>query len=243
MIHPQELYADYVAGTASASDRATVQDHLAVCERCADEVARATTARDTLRRLPPAGVPEGFADRVMEQAAAPAGRGGPPAWYRWGGIAAAAAVFALLLTLVLPRLGGGGGSPASNEKAGAAIAPTMGGAVPLEISGQDLGSNGSLTQLAQGYARKGSVTAPESTGAATGAPTDAAAAQACIQRAFRTVDGTLVRLVRARFRGTPAYLGFYEVGPGAGQPPNALTVRVASVLGCRPLSIAQAPLS
>ena len=48
----------------------------------------------------------------------------------------------------------------------------------------------------------------------------------------------LVRLIRAEFNGTPAYLAVFLEGPGAGQAPDTVVVWVASVEGCTPLSFA-----
>ena len=58
------------------------------------------------------------------------------------------------------------------------------------------------------------------------------AAAACLSKAFADPQGELVRLIDARFRGTPAYIGIYLAGPGAGQPPDSALVRIASKHGC-----------
>jgi hypothetical protein len=50
--HPEELLADYVERTLGADDRARVEDHLASCERCRDEVQLAGQARAALLSLP-----------------------------------------------------------------------------------------------------------------------------------------------------------------------------------------------
>jgi hypothetical protein len=47
-------------------------------------------------------------------------------------------------------------------------------------------------------------------------------------------------VVEAGYEGTPAYLGFYAVGPGAGLPATRIQLLVASVDGCRPLATAYA---
>jgi hypothetical protein len=50
--HPEELLADYVERTLGADDRARVEEHLATCERCRDEVQLAGQARAALLSLP-----------------------------------------------------------------------------------------------------------------------------------------------------------------------------------------------
>ena len=65
---------------------------------------------------------------------------------------------------------------------------------------------------------------------------------ACLSKAFGQPSGALVRLIQARFQGTPAYIGVYLVGPGAGQPPNRARVFVAAQDGCSIITSAQALL-
>lgn len=250
--HPSpDLLADLVSGSLPEAERGMVRTHLASCSRCAREVAEASAAREALRHLPEAAPPPGTAERALAAAAAaPAGSGarrGGPAWYRWGGIAAAAAVLVLIVTLVLPKVGGGG---SVDRAATAAVGPEAGAnslPVRIELSPANYRS-ASLTELA-GTAAVGPAvgSAPEQTGAATPAATPGSSAQtatatACVKRAFRQVDGTLVRLIQARFEGKPAYLALYEQSPGAGQPADVVVVRVAASAGCTPLSLAQAPL-
>jgi anti-sigma factor RsiW len=248
-----EILAEHVSAALSVDERAHVEAHLSACERCAAQLADASAARAALARLPQVGAPPGVADRALaeaaEQAPGRATKAGAPAWYRWGGIAAVAAVFVLLLTLVLPKIGGG---KTSGQQGGIAAASAHGALVPIEILPGDF-RTGDLTALAAGAAqgadgRSFAPVVPAASGVedggASGAPgtaQQATVATACVRRAFRRVDGTLVRLIQARFEGKPAYLGLYAVASGAGQPAEAVTVRVAAVSGCRPLSIAQAP--
>jgi hypothetical protein len=239
--HPSpELLADYVSDTLSAAERASLQTHLQSCERCTLEVAEASVGRAALARLPEAEPPPGIADRALAEAAGetpdqPSG----PGWYRWGGIAAAAAAFALILTLVRPKIGGGGAADraATANLGGASSTPVL-----IEISSANY-HGAALTKLAgehpSGSAPEANVSTPS---AVSGTATQTAAGSACVRRAFRKVDGTLVRLIQAKFEGQKAYLALYAESPGAGQPADAVTVRVAGVSGCAPLSIAQAPL-
>jgi hypothetical protein len=46
-----------------------------------------------------------------------------------------------------------------------------------------------------------------------------------------------VQLRRASFEGTPAYLGFVLESPGAGAPPDILSVWVAAVEDCSILTL------
>ena len=257
MTHPDfpspDLLADYVDGTLPEAERAALQTHVASCARCTREVAEASAARAALARLPDAEPPVGITDPAIAEAAGHAVGRRPdraaPTWYRWGGIAAVAAAFALVLTLVLPKIGGGGPAERAAVTGGAAAA-TQGGPVRIEISSTNY-RNSSLTQLATEVGarvtpRTGAL-APEPSNVATsgtvGSAAQTVAASSCVQRAFREVSGRLVRLIQAKFQGQDAYVALYAEGPGAGQPADAVTVRVAAVSGCRPLSIAQAPLS
>jgi hypothetical protein len=238
--HPNpELLAEFVSGTLSVAERTATLTHLRSCTRCTGELAEASAGRAALARLPEVEPPAGIADRALAEAAGETvERSSAPAWYRWGGIAAAAAAFVLILTLVLPKIGGGG--PSERAATGNIGAVSQRAPVLIEISPTNL-RGGSLTKLAG----RSVGTAPQVAAPATisGTTAQTAAASACVQKAFRQVDGTLVRLIQAKFEGQKAYVGLYEVSPGAGQPAEAVTVRVASVTDCRPLSIAQAPIA
>ncbi|MDP9299761.1 MAG: hypothetical protein M3P43_02525, partial [Actinomycetota bacterium] len=71
-------------------------------------------------------------------------------------------------------------------------------------------------------------------------------AVACLDRAFtepagqQAPEGQLVRVIQARYRGTPAVLGVYSIGPGAGQPADVVRVLVASSRDCSILTSTQA---
>lgn len=75
--HPEELLAGFVDGTASAGERAQVQRHLALCERCRVEVELAARARAALAALPQLD-PPGLADRGLEALRERARAQGPP---------------------------------------------------------------------------------------------------------------------------------------------------------------------
>jgi anti-sigma factor RsiW len=253
--HPgAEHLAGFVDGALSASERAAVARHLDMCARCTAEVAEASAARAVLVRLETVEVPPGIAAHALAatteeapQRRAPSS--GTPRWYRWAGAAAVAAGFALVLFLVLPKFGG---HDASTTGIGATM---QRGPVMIEISAQDF-QPASVRQLASSFAAgktQGSSAAATSGGVAPSGPETNVApsagphpkvvtARACVKKAFRQVNGTLERLIQARFKGEPAYLAIYTQGSVPGQPDDAVTVRVAAIDGCRALTIAGAPL-
>jgi anti-sigma factor RsiW len=55
--HPDELLAGYVDGSATPDERAVVDQHLATCAACQEEVQLATEARAALISLPELGAP------------------------------------------------------------------------------------------------------------------------------------------------------------------------------------------
>ena len=68
-------------------------------------------------------------------------------------------------------------------------------------------------------------------------------ASTCLAQAAGSGEGVLIRLVDARFQGTPAFLGVYLTSPGAGQPADAVRVLVVRKDDCsRVLSSAWAKL-
>jgi hypothetical protein len=87
---------------------------------------------------------------------------------------------------------------------------------------------------------------PEATGVTTTQRIPFPDAVACLDRAFTPATGSqglpgqLVRVIQARFRGMPAVLGVYLIGPGAGQPTDIVRVLVASSRGCTILTSTQA---
>ena len=67
-------------------------------------------------------------------------------------------------------------------------------------------------------------------------------ALACIVKSAPNQGGELQTLIRARFKGTPAYLAVFTEGPGAGQPADTVTVWVLATTDCRILSFSSAQL-
>lgn len=255
MRHPgDEHLACYVDGSLSASQHAAVARHLDTCSQCAAEVAAASAARAALARLETVEAPAGIASHALAEsstkpASTPTGRTATPGWYRWGGAAAVAAGFALVLILVLPRFGGQNDSTAPGREAAARSGP-----VTVEVSGQDF-QPAEVRRLAADFVagRTTGGIAPEASGiaptqgpavivASTGPQHKVVGATACVKKAFRQVDGTLVRLIQAKFQGEPAYLALYTSGSSQGQSDAAVTVRVAAIDGCTPLTITGASM-
>ena len=178
---------------------------------------------------------------------------------RWLAVAGAVAAVALLVA-VAPKLGQSGGS-SSFEAAGAASeANAYTRATAVEVQDADYGDPdvqraASALAAADANAAAGSSTSsPEGpTTTSDGAFEDAATtrklapqllapATNCLDTAFDHPDGTLNRVIQARYNGTRAYLGLYLIGPGAGLPPDAVRVLIASVKHCTILSSTQAQI-
>jgi hypothetical protein len=254
MTHPEELLAGYVDGTLSAKDRVAVEAHLAECGRCSREVELAAGARTALRSLPEVPAPQGVASTALEEAtgARPAVVG-TPRWYRFAGVAAAVAAGLLVFTLVLPHIGNGGGatSEASQGKdqgaaGGAREGAALAAASAIEIRHVNF-DDASLTALTSSYRSPtpgasgvGTATAPVAPVFGTQAQTNKALA--CLVKSAPDQGGELQALIRARFKGTPAYLAVFTEGPGAGQPADTVTVWVFGTTDCRILSFSSAQL-
>ncbi len=57
----RELLSAYIDGEVSASETSRVEEHLAGCQECRDELASLRSTVDLLRRLPELAVPRSFA--------------------------------------------------------------------------------------------------------------------------------------------------------------------------------------
>ena len=102
--HPEELLADYAEGSLGADEHAYVEEHLAGCDRCREELELATEARGVLRSLPDLDAPSGIPLAVRRRA-----RGGTASrTLRVAGIAAAASIVAAGAIFGLTRLDLGG---------------------------------------------------------------------------------------------------------------------------------------
>ncbi len=68
----QELLSSYLDGDLSADERGQVDEHLATCEACQQELALLRATLDALHGLPELTAPAGFADAVMDRVLAEA---------------------------------------------------------------------------------------------------------------------------------------------------------------------------
>ena len=254
MTHPEDLLAGYIDGALSQSERMLVQEHLAGCDRCRDEVDIAGLARTKLAALADEPAPPQISEAVRRaMAGAPPAEtvaGRVPARYRVLTALAAAAVVALI-AVTLPHLGrssttgtnqlaqgDGTAQSTGNQGSGPQVA---GAALPLEIQSIDY-TAATAAKLVQRSPAPSPVEASDGAfgggKASFGTPVDGQAALSCLQTAFRGIPGDPVRLIKATFQGQPAYIGVFTEGPGAGLPADTVTVRVASVTGCSVLTFA-----
>jgi hypothetical protein len=257
MTHPEELLAGYVDGTLSAKDRAAVDAHIAGCARCSRETTLAAGARSALRSLTEEPAPPGVASRALGEAggvrrSTAAGASGTPRWYRVGGIAAAVAAGLLVFTLVLPHIGqseGSGSDAAAQSKATGAerdAGPALiAAANVIEIRHVNY-DDASLTALTLSY-QSGASSGGGLGNASAPAPAYGNQAQTnkaleCVAQSAPDESGELQSLVRARFKGAPAYLAVFFEGPGAGQPADTVTVWVLATKDCAILSFSSAQL-
>jgi anti-sigma factor RsiW len=260
MNHPSDLLMDLVDGSISPEDRGVVDAHLASCASCRQDVALAVAARDALRSLPAPDVPLGLGDAAIAEAeqrareVAPAvaplrGRGGraeAPAWYRWAGAAAAAAAILMIVVVALPDVGVDDRSTAETADAGGEA--TTVAASGLEVQDVDY-DTAAVQALALAYGAGDGRTVPPDAEYATGAVVPAADTRGfdealdCVEGAIPDLEGSQpVRLIEARFEGTPAYLAVYLSGPGAGEPADTATVWVVARDTCEIVSTTRASL-
>jgi anti-sigma factor RsiW len=247
MTHPEELLAGLVDGSLSPKERAVVDAHVATCARCSGEVALAARARSALGSLAEVPAPPGIAARALREAGAaraPRRSGHAPGWYRFAGAAAAAAAALLVLILFLPRIGNNASSAEIAKQNGDVTAGSAGTsatarvASALEIQNTNY-DNASIGVLAASFATA-------SSGAASSSGPEMAANQAssqqtqkalaCITRSAPKEHGQLVRLIQAKFNGSPAFISAFLEGPGANQPPDSVTIWVFSTKSCAILS-------
>jgi len=253
MTHPEELLAGYVDGALTEEERAEVDAHLASCQVCREEMELSTQAVAALAELPEQPVPLGVMNPVAAEIRRRTAGAAPAPWWgrlQWAAGLAAAAALVAVVAVALPRLG--------EQEEGASLRAEAGGATPTESApGADAALAGAvfleiqpetdyraedLEALANDAARQADfgVSAPS---AATVADAKAEAAKACLaEPGGLTESDRLVRLIRARFDGKPAYLGVYLESPGADQPPNRVVIWVVAANDCRILSFSSKPL-
>ena len=255
MTHPEELLAGYVDGALTEGERAEVDAHLATCRTCREEMELSTRAVAALAELPevpvPLGVMNPVAAEIRRRTAGPA----PAPWWgrlQWAAGLAAAAALVAVVAVALPRLGEQEESAALRAEAGGATPTESGPGADASLSGavfleNQAGADYSaedLEALANDAAQRTDFHAA-APGAATVADDEAQveAAKACLaEPGGLTESDRLVRLIRARFDGNPAYLGVYLESPGGGQPPNRVVIWVVATKDCRILSFSSKPL-
>ena len=251
MTHPLDQLAPFVDGSLPSAERAGVERHLESCPRCRYEVALSTEARASLRSLPEVSAPPGLGDAAlveMAQRERTSAAGGRPRWTRVVPIAAAAVVVGLL-AIALPRIGG-----STDESGGvAASAPNRAASSPgplrLEVQQTDydpdaLGAAAREFAAHESEAAEGAASqvlgdaaaSPSPAPASVAGPSRTQAALTCLRSAFPDFPGRPVRLIRASFEGTAAYLAYVLEGPGAGQAPDTVSIWVASARDCSILS-------
>jgi hypothetical protein len=102
------------------------------------------------------------------------------------------------------------------------------------------GFTSSYRTAADGGAESGTAEAPTAPVFGTQAQTDKALT--CVVEAAPEESGELQNLIRARFKGAPAYFAVFFESPGADQPSDRVTVWVLSTSDCGILSFSSAPL-
>jgi len=244
MTHPEELLAGYVDGTLTDEERAVVAAHLPACGTCREEVELAGRAVVALAALEEEPVPFGVTGPVLAAARRTASRR-QPVWqrYQWAAGLAAAACLVLVAVVLLPQITGNGSKEAGNARAPSAEMTTgdsagaLAGAGPLQTEVLDRNFDERDVKRLAVEAAKVAPNLPQRNAAATLSAPDEATS--CIVASGATLDerDVLVRMIQARYLGTPAYLGVFHEGPGDGQPPQRIVVWVVSSADCAILTL------
>jgi len=248
MTHPEEHLSGYVDGTLAKDERAEVDAHLATCATCREEIELSTRAVTMLRELPEVPVPFGTTRPVVAEAGKERASRTRRSWggrTQWAAGLAAAAVLVAVVAVALPRVGreartesaAKGGVPAAPTRA-PGMEAALSGAVPLELQPNADYDATKLERLADSSAQRAGFNATLASPSAEDASAGKAeGAAACLARpGGLTGQDRLVRLIQARYQGTPAYLGVYLEQPGAGQPADRIVILVVARLDCSILS-------
>ena len=264
MRHPEDLLAEYVDGSLADAARASVDAHLAACDRCRGEIARAGAARATLRMLPQVEVPAGVASEALREAAGSKAEG-PPRYARLLPIAAAA-VLVGLLAIAIPRLGQNDASPAAaggavSEAAGDSSVPRAAGVTGMTKDLAKFVETGvrvekrqvdyddvALRELVDDTAARWQGVAFPSVVAAAGGQisqgnfaADALTAARCVYTDVpKKQPAILVRLIEATYQGEPAYLAVVLEGTEAGKPADRAVVWIVRKDDCSLARLADA---
>lgn len=245
MTHPEDLLADHVDGTLSQTERAVLDAHLAGCETCREEIALAAGAVTALAALDEEPVPFGVTGPVLAEARRTARRRAPARErFQWAIGLAAAACLVLVAVVLLPQLTGGSDRDRGARSVGAGDAErtedaTLGAEalapLQLEVSDEDFAEQ-DLTRLARTTAKVAPSLPVAPTPNAVAAPDEAIS---CLVASGATIDegDVLVRVIQARYLGTPAYIGVFHEGAGGDVPPRRVVVWVVSSADCAILTL------
>ena len=261
MTHPDDLLADYVDGTLAERERAAVDAHLTGCARCNAEVRQAEAARAALSELEDVPVPFGVTGPVLAEAGRQFDRRPGVVWGRFQWAAGLAAAAALILVVAL-NLGGEDAQNTAAPERATATARGTGAAAPqaatpgvIPFAGLERQSDVNYDEAgihAVANDAAGAVLAAEDAGGGQAASASTVAdlkqrtslARDCIdQSGVRGPNDVLIRLIEARFEGTPAFIGVFAEGPGAGQAADHIVVFVVAKNDCRILSTASQRIS
>jgi anti-sigma factor RsiW len=254
--HPEDLLADYVGGTLDERERAAIDAHLPGCARCSAEVRQAEAARAALSELEDVPVPFGVTGPVLAEAGRRFERRRGMAWgrFQWAAGLAAAAAFVVVVAL---NVGGedaqnaaaperttavaGGTGAAGAEAATPRVIPFAGLERQNDVNYDEAGIRAVATEAAGAVVAAEDATGTQAALASTvqDSKERTSLARECVdQSGVRGSNDVLIRLIEARFEGTPAFIGVYSEGPGAGQTPDHIVVFVIAKGDCRILSTA-----
>ena len=255
MSHPEDLLADYVDGALDERERAAVDAHLLGCARCSAEVRQAGAARAALSQLENVPVPFGVTGPVLAEAGRRFERRPGVAWGRFQWAAGLAAAAALVVVVALNVGGEDSQNAAAPERTRAVAGGTGAGGAEAATPGvtfaglerqTDVNYDEAGIQAVASEAAGAIVAAGDARGSQAAFATSAqdskertSLARDCVDRSgVRGPNDVLIRLIEAQFEGTPAFIGVFSEGPGAGQAPDHVVVFVVAKDDCRILSTA-----
>ena len=255
MSHPEDLLADYVDGALDERKRAAVDAHLLGCARCSAEVRQAGAARAALSQLENVPVPFGVTGPVLAEAGRRFERRPGVAWGRFQWAAGLAAAAALVVVVALNVGGEDSQNAAAPERTRAVAGGTGAGGAEAATPGvtfaglerqTDVNYDEAGIQAVASEAAGAIVAAGDARGSQAAFATSAqdskertSLARDCVDRSgVRGPNDVLIRLIEAQFEGTPAFIGVFSEGPGAGQAPDHVVVFVVAKDDCRILSTA-----
>jgi hypothetical protein len=253
--HPEDLLADYIDGALEERERAAVDAHLLGCARCSSEVRQAGAARAALSELENVPVPFGVTGPVLAEAGRRFERRPGVVWGRFQWAAGLAAAAALVVVVALNVGGGDARNAAAPERTTAVAGGTGAGGAEAATPGvtfaglerqTDVNYDEAGIQAVASQAAGAIAEAEDARGSQAALATSAedskertSLARDCVDRSgVRGPNDVLIRLIEARFEGTPAFIGVFSEGPGAGQAPDHIVVFVVAKDDCRILSTA-----